>query len=176
MLSFQSETILKGSVAGSSKENSPDLIESVLRVVYSIKSAILSAFSAAWVLLLKPIQFIKSLIDGNAKAAPIAAVAKANVPAVPVAAAATAPVTSPKPAAKVDDSAARKYAETKLQEIDDAMKAQALKLALTKEPGRWPPNIVDYPPLPVQKRSVADLSDDELKGKRSDKNEIKEIF
>ncbi len=63
----------------------------------------------------------------------------------------------------------KKYAEAKLKEIDASIKASALKLAQKKDPGRWPPQITEFPAppiLPTKKRSVSNLTDEELKGKK----------
>ncbi len=60
----------------------------------------------------------------------------------------------------------RKYAEAKLKEIDER-KTAALKLALLREPGRWPPNITEMPVIvPKSKKSVSTLTSVDLKGKR----------
>ena len=61
------------------------------------------------------------------------------------------------------EDAAKKYAIDKLKEIE-IRKAAALKFALDKEPGRWPPNVTQIPA--ATKKSVGSLTADDLKGKR----------
>ena len=64
------------------------------------------------------------------------------------------------------DAEARRYVEAKLKEIDQKMKEHAEKLRRQREPGRWPPTLAEVPPSTRQKRSVADLKEADLKGKR----------
>lgn len=61
------------------------------------------------------------------------------------------------------EEVAKKYAIEKLKEIE-IRKAAALKFALDKEPGRWPPNVTQIPA--ATKKSVGSLTSADLKGKR----------
>jgi hypothetical protein len=74
----------------------------------------------------------------------------------------TAPVSESAKQLTVVDAQGKKYAQAKLKEIDILMKEAVAKKELAS--GKWPPDV----PHPVEgkKRSVSDLKDHELKGKR----------
>ena len=63
------------------------------------------------------------------------------------------------------DAFAKNYAVQKLREIDAALKGTELKKAVVVDQGRWPPNVTD-PPTPKRKRTISDLKESDLKGKR----------
>lgn len=63
------------------------------------------------------------------------------------------------------DADARKYVQQKLKEIEQQEKAAALAKKKMVDPGRWPPIIIIPPSISSSKKSVATLSDTQLKGK-----------
>lgn len=146
----------------------------------SLKSGFVGFVSAILAIILAPFKMLLNLFGmketRNVPAAPIVVippvitiVKEEEKSVVAAAAAAEKPVAAKIIVKKATDPKsvlARKYAIDKLKEIDESMKAVALKAALEEEPGRWPPNVNKYPDVPIPKKSVSDLADDELKGKR----------
>lgn len=138
----------------------PDSSKSLLsRIAGFGEKVIMSIYNFIAAIILQTAQVMKRILNSSSNKLSELRVSSSTI---------LAPVASKLKIQSSDDVKARRYAEAKLKEIEESMKKAAERRAkILSEPGRYPPVVIDPPKvLPKAKRSLSDLMDSNIKGKR----------